>query len=170
MNYEIYSRNWIALLSAWAGRYFISDFWSSLKPLCRPGFWSKTVENFPLCATVAVVAGVAVRGLVHLGNLPLWAVNSAPDIFALGSSMLTAHILGKGKSSLSPAIQRALNLLIPSDRYEEFFGDLAEGYNARYTRLGKAAADRWYYRQLLASVGPFLLAAARRTATMVVRS
>jgi hypothetical protein len=51
-----------------------------------------------------------------------------------------------------------LSVSIASDRSEEFFGDLAEGYKSRVKRLSKGSADRWYVRELIVSIGPLLLA------------
>jgi hypothetical protein len=60
-----------------------------------------------------------------------------------------------------PKFAEHLLRFLPEKQRESFLGDLEEEYHDLYERSGKRQAQRWYYEQVVSSVGPLLLRAAR---------
>jgi hypothetical protein len=56
----------------------------------------------------------------------------------------------------SQVAARALARFLPADRREEWLADLDEEFLALSAEIGRGAANRWYARQVLRSIGPVL--------------
>jgi hypothetical protein len=85
-------------------------------------------------------------------------------MFAIASATfprLMSLIANEHKNEQLPKIAKALGYFLPNEQRESLLGDLEEEYHNIRTCSGKDQAQRWYYEQVIWSVGPLMLHAAR---------
>jgi hypothetical protein len=144
-----------------SGRAYFVQWRENLRGHFGPEFWLSVAISCILSALITAGLLEVELGLKQWVSIPAWFSNVETFLLAIVPPVVASR-LAPTKADIVSGLPHAVRLLLPPDLSEEFFGDLAERYDAMLKLRGKAIADRWYLRQLLTSVGPLLAGALRR--------
>ena len=117
----------------------------------------QTIYDAITSITLATVAGIA--GIVAL----ITGVASLIITVATFRSAILASLMERSSSNSlrsanvsPPRFGRYMLCYLPQKIRDEVIGDLEEEYHIKYHALGKRKAMIWYYRQIIASLWPFI--------------